>query len=260
MPTEFSSQLVDALRDFGVMRQIARVISTDSGEALQIPSITSHGTAAWIAENAAFTVSDEAFGQATLNAYKAATIMKVSEELLAGLRVRPRGVHPAGVRQPDRHPREHRLRRRRRFGQADRCRDAGLGRGHRSVGDGDHRSTSSIDLYHSLLPPYRRNAAWLIKDSTIKLRPQAQADADNQYVWQPGLQVGSAGRAARPARLRRPGHGGRDTTGLISVLFGDFSYYWIRDVNGIAFQRLTSCTPRTGRSASGPTTAPTASS
>jgi HK97 family phage major capsid protein len=28
------------------------------------------------------------------------------------------------------------------------------------------------------------------------------------------------------------------TTGLVSVLFGDFSYYVIRDVNGIAFQRL----------------------
>jgi HK97 family phage major capsid protein len=28
------------------------------------------------------------------------------------------------------------------------------------------------------------------------------------------------------------------TTGLVSVLFGDFSYYWIRDVDGIAFQRL----------------------
>jgi hypothetical protein len=44
--------------------------------------VSSHGTASWTAENASYTASDEAFGQSTLNAYKAATLIKVSEELL----------------------------------------------------------------------------------------------------------------------------------------------------------------------------------
>jgi HK97 family phage major capsid protein len=235
VPTSFRAELVNALREYGVMRQISRVITTDSGEAMQVPSVTSHGTAAWTAENAAYTPSDEVFGQASLSAFKAATIILVSEELLEdsafdleayirtefGLRIgilentayvagdgsgKPTGVATqasAGVT----------------FASATAI-----------------TSDELIDLYHSLLSPYRRNASWMFKDSSIKLVRKLK-ETTNQYLWQPGLVAG-----APDTLLGRPVYADPDmaaaTTGLVSVLFGDFSFYWIRDVNGIAFQRL----------------------
>jgi len=237
VPTDFRNELVNALREFGVMRQISRVITTDSGETMQIPSVTSHGTAAWTAENAAFTPSDEVFGQASLSAYKAATIILVSEELLEDSAF----DLEAYIRQE--------------FG----LRIGILENTAYVVGDGSGKPTGVatqasagvsfagaaaitadelIDLYHSLLSPYRRNASWVFKDSTIKLvRKLKEGGATGQYLWQPGLVAG-----APDTLLGRPVYVDPDmaaaTTGLISVLFGDFSFYWIRDVNGIAFQRL----------------------
>ena len=235
VPTEFQRTLIDALRETGVMREISTVITTDGGETLQVPTISSHGTAAWTAENAAYTASDEAFGQSSLSAYKAATLIKVSEELLQdsafdldsfirlqfGLRI---GIlentayvagdgsgKPTGVTT-----------------QAS----AGV----TAAGAAAITSDELIDLYHSLLTPYRRNARWVFKDSTVKLIRKLK-DSDGQYIWQPGLQLGEP-----DVLLGKPVHVDPDmpaaTTGLVSVLFGDFSYYWIRDVNGIAFQRL----------------------
>ncbi len=235
VPTAFSNTLIDSLRDFGVMRQVSTIDTTDSGEAIQYPTVTTHGVATWTAENAAYTASDEVFGQTTLNAYKAATLIKVSEELLAdsafdleryirgefGLRV---GVlentayvagdgtgKPTGITT-----------------QAS----AGITAASATTVTADEL----IDLYHSLLPPYRRNAVWLMKDSTIKIVRKLK-DTTNQYLWQTALVAGQP-----DTLLGRPVYADPDmpaaTTGLVSVLFGDFAYYHIRDVNGVLFQRL----------------------
>ncbi len=239
VPTEFSNQLIDSLRDFGVMRQISKVISTDSGAALQIPSIASHGTAAWTAENASFTVSDEAFGQATLNAYKAATIMLVSEELLQDSAFDLEGYI------------------RTEFGS----RIGVLENTAYVVGDGSAKPTgvttqasagttaatattitfdNLVDLYHSLLPPYRRNAVWLMNDAVIKYvrKIKTGISGDTTYVWQPSVTVGQPDAILGKPVYADPDMGSAITTGLITALLGDFSYYWIRDVNGIAFQKL----------------------
>jgi HK97 family phage major capsid protein len=235
VPTNFQSELIDSLRDTGVMRQISRVVTTTSGAALQWPTVSSHGTASWVAESGSYSASDDAFGQTTLNAYKAGTLMLVSEELLAdaafnldayirnefGLRI---GIlentayvagdgsgKPTGV-------------------------TTSASAGTTAAGAAAITSDELIDMFHSLLPPYRRNASWLMKDSTIKLLRKLK-DTTNQYLWQPGLQAGQA-----DTLLGKPVYADPDmpaaTTGLVSVLFGDFSNYVIRDVDGIAIQRL----------------------
>lgn len=235
VPTSFRNVLIDALRDYGVVRRIATVISTDSGETLQVPTVSSHGTASWVAENGSYSASDDAFGQSSLSAYKAGTLIQVSEELLAdsafdldsyianefGLRI---GVlentgyvvgdgsgKPTGV-------------------------STQASAGVTAAGATAITAGELIDLYHSLLPPYRARASWVFKDSTIKL-VRKLADSTGQFIWQPGLTAG-----APDTLLGKPVYADPDmpaaTTGLVSVLFGDFSYYWIRDVNGVAFQRL----------------------
>lgn len=237
VPTAFSNRLIDALRDFGVMRQISTVDTTASGEAIQYATVSSHGVATWTAENAAFTASDEVLGQTTLNAYKAAVLIKVSEELLADAAF---DLERYIARE---------------FGQ----RIGILENTAYLVGDGSGKPTGVatqasagvtaasataitadelIDLYHSLLPPYRRNAVWLFKDSTIKLVRKLK-DTTGQYLWQSALVAGTPDMF-----LGRPVYADPDmaaaTTGLVSVLFGDFSYYTIRDSmgGGVMFQRL----------------------
>ena len=235
VPTSFQRTLIDALRDYGVIRQIATVINTDSGETIQVPTVSSHGTASWVAENGAYSASDDAFGQSSLSAYKAGTLIQVSEELLqdaafdldsyianefgqrigvlenTGYVVGDGSGKPTGV-------------------------STQASAGVTAAGAAAITANELIDLYHSLLPPYRARASWVFKDSTIKL-VRKLADTTNQYLWQPGLQAG-----APDTLLGKPVYADPDmpaaTTGLVSVLFGDFSYYWIRDAGNIAFQRL----------------------
>jgi HK97 family phage major capsid protein len=82
VPTGFYNQIIKISRDMGAMASRANEIVTDSGETLQIPTVTAHGTMSWTAESGSFTPSDETFGQVSLGAYKGSTKIIVSEELL----------------------------------------------------------------------------------------------------------------------------------------------------------------------------------
>ena len=81
VPDEFDRNLIEALEEENVMRRIAHVIRTNSGDR-KIPVVASRGTASWVDEEAAIPESDNTFGQKTLSAYKLASMTKVSEELL----------------------------------------------------------------------------------------------------------------------------------------------------------------------------------
>ena len=81
VPTDFDSMIVSARRARGVIGPLAREIVTDGGRSLSVPAATALGTAAWTAENAAFTANDPTFGQVTLSAHKASTKVIFSEEL-----------------------------------------------------------------------------------------------------------------------------------------------------------------------------------
>lgn len=80
-PDEFERTLVMALEEENIFRTLAKIIRTSSGDR-KIPVVSTHGTAAWMDEKAAYTESDEVFGQTSLSAYKLGTLIKVSEELL----------------------------------------------------------------------------------------------------------------------------------------------------------------------------------
>src|SRR5262249_20470205 len=83
VPTDFFQAIIRAMRFIGAIGDQATVVPTGSGEALQVAQNISHGTAAWVAESGSYTPSDETFAQVTMNAYKAAAKIIVSEELLA---------------------------------------------------------------------------------------------------------------------------------------------------------------------------------
>ena len=81
VPDEYENQLIQALEEANVLRNLCNVITTSYGDR-KIPVVASHGSAAWMDEEAAFTESDDAFTQVTLSAYKLGTMLKVSDELL----------------------------------------------------------------------------------------------------------------------------------------------------------------------------------
>lgn len=82
VPTDFYNQVIRASRFIGAIGDVATTITTGSGDAIQVPQNLAHGSASWLAESGAYTPSDETFAQRTLSAYKAATKIIVSEELL----------------------------------------------------------------------------------------------------------------------------------------------------------------------------------
>lgn len=235
VPTSFLNRLYEHLIENTAIRQTrATVINTDSGEALQVPKTTAHGGGALVAEGGAIGESDPTFGQVTLNAYKYGVLAQVSSELMTDT-----GVDLVGylARQGGRA-----------IGNA-----AGV---HFITGDGSSKpqgiTTVStlgktaagaaaitfdelIDLFFSVIAPYRMNAEWMLKDSTLGAIRKLK-DSDGQYLWQPGLTEGQPDTILGKHYVTDPNMPAM-TTGLKSVLFGDFSAYTIRDVNGIRIEQ-----------------------
>lgn len=93
-----------------------------------------------------------------------------------------------------------------------------------------------IDLYYSLKAPYRRNAVWVLNDDTVKLIRKLK-DGSGQYLWQPAIRDGEVNTI-----LGRPYYTSPFVptvqAGAKTVIFGDISYYWIGDREGITFRRL----------------------
>lgn len=240
VPVSMASEIVRVAREFGVMRQLARVISTAGGETLNIPKVTAFGSSGWTAEAAAFTESDPTFATQSLSAYKATHIAQVSEELLqdsafdiSGLLAEIMGQNlgvltntayvvgdgsskPTGITT-----------------QTSAGKTGATGQTASVIAD------DLVDLYHSVLRPYRANASWLLNDASVKVirKLKTGVSGDNTFLWQGGLQAGQPDML-----LGRPVFTDPDVATMAanakSILFGDFTGYWIRDAGGISVQRL----------------------
>jgi len=222
----------------GIMSAGPTVLATQTGEQIQVPKTTSHSSGALIAEAGSITESDPAFGQVALDAYKYAMSVQVSTELVTDTSVdllgylamqagravgNAFGAHAitgTGSSQPN--------------GVVT---AATLGvTGSASV-SGAFTADNLIDLYFSVIAPYRNSAScgWLMRDATLGAVRKLK-DTTNQYIWQPSLQVG-----APDTLLGKPVHTDPNVAAVAlsakSVVFGDFSQYFVRTVQGIRFER-----------------------
>jgi len=234
VPDEFHRQLIMALEEHNIMRRLARVIRTSSGD-LQIPVVATRGIAAWVDEAGEIPTSDTNFGQVTLSAYKLATMIKVSHELLNDSAFSLDSFLASDFG--------------RRMGVLEE--EAFL------VGDGTKKPTGFLtsapigvtatsptnitfddvmDLYHSLKSPYRNKAVFMANDLTIKALRKLK-DGNGQYLWQPSIVAGTPDTV-----LGRPIYVSSFMPQLEAeakpMAFGDFSYYWIADRTGRTFERL----------------------
>jgi HK97 family phage major capsid protein len=103
--------------------------------------------------------------------------------------------------------------------------------------DVDITYSELVDLEHSVNPAYRMVGEWLLADGALKGIKKLK-DGEGRPLWVPGVAVREPDtilghRFAVDANIPTP------ATGVISVYFGDFSKFHIRDVSGMTLLRLT---------------------
>lgn len=237
VPDEFEHTLVQGLAENAVIRAHAHVITT-SGGLHKIPVVASHGSATWIDEGGAYTESDETFGQVQLDAHKVGTVIKVSEELLNDSAFNLESyIASEFVRRIGDKEEEAFL-----VGNGV-AKPTGIlnetGGGQIGVTAASATAITAdelIDLFYSLKAPYRKNAVWVLNDSTVKAIRKLK-DATGNYLLQPALKDGEVSTI-----LGRPyftsAYAPEIAAGAKTVIFGDLSYYWIGDRQGVSFKRL----------------------
>jgi HK97 family phage major capsid protein len=246
VPDEYEKTLIDALRENNIFRQFAHIINTDNGTR-KIPVVASHGTASWIGEEAAYPESDDAFSQVTLDAYKLATMIKVSEELLndSVFDIPTYIASEFGRRIGDAEEEAF-------FTGNGSSKPTGFLNATGGAQTGVTAAAANkltvdevIDLYYSLRAPYRSKAIFIMNDSTVKELRKAKK-SDGAYLWQPALTAGTPDTI-----MNRPVYTStfmpEIATGNKSVAFGDFSYFWIADRQGRSFKRLNELYATTGQ-------------
>jgi len=235
VPDEFERTLIESLEEENIFRQIANVINTSFGDK-KIPVVASKGEAAWVEEEALIPESDNKFSQISLGAYKLATMLKISEELLndsvfnlesyiarefarrIGTKEEESFILGDGKNKPT--------------GILNDTGGADLG----ITAGTTIKADDIIDLYYSLRAPYRKNAVFLMNDSTIKAIRKLK-DNNGQFLWTPSIQAGQPDTMLnRP--LKTSSYMPSIETKKKVMAFGDFSYFWVADRLGRTFQRL----------------------
>ena len=246
VPDEFERTLIEALQEENIFRQLANVIMTSSGDK-KIPVVAAKGSASWVDEEGVIPESDDAFGQVSIGAYKLATMIKVSEELLNDSvfnleqYIAKEFAKRIGSKEEEA------------FFVGD-----GIGKPtgifNATGGGGVGVTTASasaitmdelMDLFYSLKSPYRKNAVFITNDATIK-NIRKLKDGNGQYLWQPSLTAGQPDTILnRP--IKTSAYVPVIASAAKTIAFGDFSYYWVADRQGRAFQRLNELYAATGQ-------------
>lgn len=249
VPDEFERQLIQALEENNIFRSLAHVIRTNSGTR-SIPLVTDNNLANWTEEGAAITDSDPTFSTVTLSAYKMATQIKISNELLNDSAFDMAGYIAQAIGA--------------RFGKTEEnafINGSGVSTAPAttpsqptgiltSLTTADvttaNATTISFDdiykLYYSLKSPYRAKAAFLCHDSFMLSLITLKDKSDN-YIWKPGIEIGKPdtilGKPIYNSAYMPSVTGTANTDKNKKVcLFGDFSYYWIADRTNRTLRRL----------------------
>jgi len=237
VPDEYERTLVEALEEENIFRSLAHVINTASGER-KIPVVSSKGTADWIEEGGAFPETQDSFGQVTLGSFKLGTTIKISEELLNDSVFDLENYIAREFARRIGNKEEEAF-----FTGDSSGKPLGLlaDKGGADVGVTAASATAItadelLDLYFSLLSPYRKKATWVVNDSTIKAIRKLK-DNNGQYLWQPGL-IANAPDTILGRPVKTSAFMPSIAAGAKSIIFGDFKYYWIADRQGRTFKRL----------------------
>lgn len=242
--TDVATALVEALKAYGGMREVAQVIRTADGNPLNYP--TTDGTAEVgeiVAENGSATDADPVFGTVSLNPFKySSKVITVPIELLQDSSVDIEALVMRRLAE--------------RIGRITNAHfTTGTGTGQpRGVATaatvGKAGTTGQtltvtyddlVDLQHSVNRAYRGNARWMMADTSLRVIRKLK-DLEGRPIFVPGYEVGNP--AGDPDRLLGAPIVINDDVAAMaanakSILFGDFNYYLIRDVLDLTILRFT---------------------
>ena len=242
--TDVATALVEALKAYGGMREVAQVIRTAAGNPLNYP--TTDGTAEVgeiVAENGSATDADPVFGTVSLNPFKySSKVITVPIELLQDSSVDIEALVMRRLAE--------------RIGRITNAHfTTGTGTGQpRGVATaatvGKAGTTGQtltvtyddlVDLQHSVNRAYRGNARWMFADTSLRVIRKLK-DLEGRPIFVPGYEVGNP--AGDPDRLLGAPIVINDDVAAMaanakSILFGDFNYYLIRDVLDLTILRFT---------------------
>jgi len=241
VPDETMREIERALLTFGGMRERCRVIRTESGADLPWPTVNDTAQKGQIiTENSTANEQDATFAQLVLQSFLySSKMIRVSVQLLQDNAVNVAGL--LGELLGERIGRiinEHFT--------------TGTGSGQPNgvvtaatngftAANGTSQVTtwtygSIVETEHSVDPSYRRNASWMMADSSVKKTKQI-VDSTGRPLWAAGIAQG-----APDTLMGYPIIVNQDVAAMAasakSVLFGDFSKYIIRDVLGVQLLRL----------------------
>ncbi|WP_394526869.1 phage major capsid protein [Lacrimispora sp. JR3] len=236
VPDEFEQTLVQGLEEENVFRTLATIIQTSSGDR-KIPVVATKGEASWVDEEGQIPESDDSFGQVSIAAYKVATMIKVSDELLND------SVFNMEAYISNEFSRRIGAKEEEAFLVGDgKGKPTGIFNPIGGASEGVTTATANItfddvmDLFYSVKSPYRKKSTFVMNDSTVKTLRKLK-DNNGTYIWQPSVQAGQPDTV-----LNRPvvtsAYAPAIAAGGKVIAFGDFKYYWIADRQGRSFKRL----------------------
>lgn len=236
VPDEFEQTLVQGLEEENVFRTLATIIQTSSGDR-KIPVVATKGEASWVDEEGQIPESDDSFGQISIAAYKVATMIKVSDELLND------SVFNMEAYISNEFSRRIGAKEEEAFLVGDgKGKPTGIFNSAGGASEGVTTTTANItfddvmDLFYSVKSPYRKKSTFVMNDSTVKALRKLK-DNNGTYIWQPSVQAGQPDTV-----LNRPvvtsAYAPAIAAGGKVIAFGDFKYYWIADRQGRSFKRL----------------------
>ena len=228
------NEIITALEDENVFRKIGTIIQTASERRIAVQA--SKPVATWTREGAAITFGDVNFSQKTLGAYKCAAAVDISNELLFDSAYNLEDwittefakalasaeenafLNGTGIDEP-----------------------AGLipamdSSATITTAGASIAADDIINLVYKLKRPYRKNAAFVLNDTTLAVVRKLK-DSTGNFLWTPAL------TDAEPDRLfgypvYTSAYAPEIATGAIVALFGDFSRYLVGQRGVLVMRRL----------------------
>jgi HK97 family phage major capsid protein len=191
-------------------------------------------TAAQVAENTAYGKSDEGWATTAIGAYKYGVIVEATQEIIDDSQLDILGIlaQDAGEAVADKV-------------MADLLVGNGTGKPWgwitRSTGAVNAANMAGvttdnlIDLQHSILRPYRRNAVFMTSDTAVQALRKLK-DTTGNYLWQPSVQAG-APDTILGAPIQTDPNIVASGAGAKVLVYGDPTKYLIRQVKSLRVVR-----------------------
>lgn len=239
VPEEFSNEVIKSLKDFGGMFEAARIYTTGGGGVLNWPTFNGTATVGNVQtpEGSAIPVNDMAFGEFSLSAHTYTSgVVKASKQLVQDAFFNIEAFINDEL-----------VERYSRKANTD-----------LTIGDGTNKArginqdvtqgvagaaitrAGIIDLIHSVDAGYRRSssAALMMNDSSLAaIKKLSIGSADDRPLWTPGSMVNGHANMIEGYNVIVNNDLPDIGAGNKAILFGDFSKYIIRAVNGMGLGR-----------------------